>query len=119
MEIFERIESFFTRLKAYAEVPIIGTIKDVVLKIMVEVLVIFAILAEEIKEGKRRKSQSIVDLTSSVADRDTVPRRYLENYLQRLIERADIDGALKNLQRLTDEEFMMAIVQVWRVVNYI
>ena len=115
MEIFERIESFFGRLEEYADVPTSPTeaIKHVIVKIMVEVLGIFAILTKEIKE--RRTSQSITDRTSSVADRDTV--RFLKKYLQRLIGRADIDGALKKLQRLTNEEFMMAVVQILKVVS--
>ena len=55
MEIFERIESFFTRLEEYAKVPTIQTeasIKHVIVEIMVEVLGIFAILTKEIKQGK-------------------------------------------------------------------
>ena len=118
MEIFERIESFFTRLEEYAKVPTIQTdasIKPVIVNIMVELLGIFAILTKEIKRGKT--SQSIIDRTSFVADRDTVT--YLKKYLQRLIGRADIEGALENLRRLISEEFMIAVAQIWKVVHRI
>ena len=115
MDIFERIESFFRRLEEYAEVPTFRTegIKPVIVKIMVEVLGIFAILTKEIKQGKT--SQSIFDCTSSVADRDTV--RFFKQYLNNLIGRADIADALKTLDRLTNEEFMMAVAQIWKVVH--
>ena len=117
MEIFECIESFFTRLEEYAKVLTIQTevIKPVIVKIIVEALGIFAILTKEIKQGKT--SQSITDRTSSVADRDAVT--YLKKYLQRLIGRADIEGALEKLRRLTNEELMMAVAQIWKVVHRI
>ena len=35
--IFERIENFFKRLEEYAEVPTTGAMKDIIVKIMVEV----------------------------------------------------------------------------------
>ena len=118
MEIFKRIESFFRRLEEYAEVPTIQTeasIKHVIVEIMVEVLGIFAILTKEIKQGKT--SQSITHRTSSVADKNTVT--YLKKYLNRLIGRADIEGALENLRRLTNEEFKTAVAQIWKVVHHI
>jgi hypothetical protein len=115
-EIFEHIERFFGRLEEYAEVPtMMEAIKDVIVKIMVEVLGIFAILTREISKG--RASESITDRTSSIADRDTV--RFFKNYLKRLIGRKDIEGALKKLDRLTDVESMTAVVQIWKSVHNI
>ena len=115
MDIFERIESFFRRLEEYAEVPTFRTeaIRPVIVKIMVEVLGIFAILTKEIKQGKT--SQSITDRTSSIADRDTVT--YFKRYLKTVIGSADISDALEKLDRLTNEEFMMAVAQIWKVVH--
>ena len=121
MEIFERIESFFRRLEEYAKALTIKTesMMAVLVKITVEVLGIFAILTKEIKDGKKRKSQSIIDRTSrsSVADKDAV--RYLKNYLKSLIGRADISGTLKKLDRLTNEEFMMAVTEILKSVKCI
>ena len=117
MEILECIENFFRRLEVYAnsEVPTTKAIKYVITKIMVAVLGIFAILTKEIKQGK--PSQSIIDRTSSVADRYTV--RFLKNFLKRLIGRADIEGSLKKLDRLTNEEFKMAVAQTLKEVLHI
>ena len=44
---------------------------------------------------------------------------YLKKYLNRLIGRADIEDALKTLDRLTNEEFMMAVAQILKVVHSI
>ena len=52
MDIFERIENFFRRLEEYAEVPTTEAMKDIIVKIMVEVLGIFGIVTKEMKQGR-------------------------------------------------------------------
>ena len=47
--IFERIEGFFRRLETYIEVPTMEAMKDIIMKIMVEVLGIFGIVTKEMK----------------------------------------------------------------------
>ena len=68
IDIFERIENFFGRLEKYIEVPTTEAMKDIIVKIMVEVLGIFAIVTKEMKQG--RTSESICDGALPVADRD-------------------------------------------------
>ena len=74
--IFERIESFFRRLEEYAEVPMTDAMRDIMVKIMVEVLEIFGIMTKEIKQGRAR--ESILDGPFFVADRDL--ERHLKNF---------------------------------------
>ena len=52
IDIFERIENFFKRLETYSEVPPTAAMTDIIVKIMVEVLNIFAIATKEIKQGR-------------------------------------------------------------------
>src|ERR1700761_9606485 len=52
VEIFERVENFFKRLETYIEVPPTAAMTDIIVKIMVEVLNIFAISTKEIKQGR-------------------------------------------------------------------
>ena len=52
VDIFERIENFFRRLETYIEVPPTAAMTDIIVKIMVEVLNIFAISTKEIKQGR-------------------------------------------------------------------
>ncbi|KAH9028260.1 hypothetical protein EDB84DRAFT_1677344 [Lactarius hengduanensis] len=46
------IESFFRRLEEYSEVPTTEAMRDVIVKIMVEVLGIFAVVTKEMKQGR-------------------------------------------------------------------
>jgi hypothetical protein len=50
-ELFERMENLFKRLESYTEVPPTHAMTDIIVKIMVEVLNIFAIATKEIKQG--------------------------------------------------------------------
>ena len=81
------------------------------MKIMVEVLGIFAIVTKELKHG--RASELISDDTLHVAHRDS------EKYLKKLIGRKDIEDALSRLDRLTQEEARMATVQVLKLAHCI
>ncbi|KAH9032802.1 hypothetical protein EDB85DRAFT_2289651 [Lactarius pseudohatsudake] len=92
-DIFERIESFFRRLEEYSEVPTTEAMKDVIVKIMVEVLGIFGIVTKEMKQGRTKR------------------------YLKKLIGRRDVEDALVRLDRLTQQEVQMAIVQVLKVAH--
>ena len=65
--IFEQIGSFFRRLEEYTSVPMTDAMKDVMVKIMVEVLDIFAIMTKEIKQG--RASESMTDESWLVSSR--------------------------------------------------
>ena len=52
IDIFDRIENFFRRLEEYTEVPTTDGMEDIMVKIMVEILGIFAIVTKEIKQGR-------------------------------------------------------------------
>ena len=109
IDIFDRIENFFKRLETYTEVPTTEAMKDIIVKIMVEVLGIFGIVTKEMKQG--RASELICDHGLGIADRNS------EKYLKKLIGRRDIEDALSRLDRLTQEEARMATAQVLKVVN--
>ncbi|KAH9059109.1 hypothetical protein EDB87DRAFT_829598 [Lactarius vividus] len=94
-DIFERIESFFRRLETYTEIPTTEAMRDIIVTIMVEVLGIFATVTKEMKQGRARK------------------------YLNKLFGRTDIEDALRRLDKLTQEEARMAIMQVLKVAHHI
>ncbi|KAH8986093.1 hypothetical protein EDB92DRAFT_1281060 [Lactarius akahatsu] len=95
VDIFERIESFFRRLEEYSEVPTTEAMRDVIVKIMVEVLGILGIATKEMKQGRAKR------------------------YLKKLIGRRDIEDALVRLDRLTQQEVQMATVQVLKIANQV
>ena len=52
IKLFERIESFFERLKIYTKVPLNPAMKNELAKIMAEVLSILALATKGIKERR-------------------------------------------------------------------
>ena len=62
VELFERIESFFERLKIYTEVPPSPAVTEGLVKIMAEVLSILGIATKGMKEGKISESIFCVKL---------------------------------------------------------
>ncbi|KAF8262395.1 hypothetical protein EI94DRAFT_1704804 [Lactarius quietus] len=52
VDVFEHVENFFKRLETYTEVPPTAAMTDIIVKIMVEVLNVFAISTKEIKRGR-------------------------------------------------------------------
>ena len=89
--------------------PTTEAMKDIIVKIMVEVFGIFGIVTKEMKQG--RTSELIHDDALRIADRNS------EKYLKKLIGRRDIEDALGRLDRLTQEEARMATAQVLKVAH--
>jgi hypothetical protein len=111
IDIFVRIESFFKRLELYTGVPPTAAMIDVIVKILIEVLSIFAIATKEIKQGRSSEKidlhiLSAVDLLLS-----------LEKFVKKLLGRNDIDNALKRLDTLTMEEARMAIAETLNITH--
>ena len=52
VDLFESIENFFKRLASYSTVQPTAAMRDIIVKIMVEVLNIFAIATKEMKQGR-------------------------------------------------------------------
>jgi hypothetical protein len=52
IDLFERIENFFKRLETYTSVPPTDAMTDIIVKIMIEVLNIFAIATKEMRRGR-------------------------------------------------------------------
>ena len=55
IDIFERIENFFKRLETYTEVRTSAEMTDIIVKIMVEVLNVFALATKEIRQRRTSK----------------------------------------------------------------
>ena len=52
VDLFESIENFFKRLESYIEVPPTNAMTEIIVKIMVEVINVFAIATKEIKQSR-------------------------------------------------------------------
>ncbi|KAF8262398.1 hypothetical protein EI94DRAFT_710590 [Lactarius quietus] len=93
IDVFERVENFFKRLETYTEVSPTAAMTDIIVKIMVEVLSVFAISTKEIKQGRTK------------------------NFLKKLAGRTDLEDALKRLDKLTQEEARMAAAQLLKITH--
>ena len=56
VDLFERIENFFKRLESHTAVIPTEAMTDIIVKIMIEVLNIFAIATKEIRQGRASAS---------------------------------------------------------------
>jgi hypothetical protein len=61
IDIFGRMESFFLRLETYIEVQPTAEMRDIIIKIMVEVLSILAIVTKEINQYRISRSSCMTD----------------------------------------------------------
>ncbi|KAI9438390.1 hypothetical protein BJY52DRAFT_1217465 [Lactarius psammicola] len=91
VDLFGRIENFFKRLETYTSVRPTDTMTDIIVKIMVEVLNIFAIATKEMRQGRAKK------------------------YLKKLVGKKEMEDALKRLDKLTQEEALMAAAEIMRL----
>ena len=60
MDIFNRIEHFFRRLEMYTTLKPTGSMTNMIVEIMVEVLTILGIVTKEVKRGSLSELISIV-----------------------------------------------------------
>ena len=89
--------------------------KEIMVKIMVEVLGIFAIMTKEIKQG--RASEPISDHRFLIVDRDS--EKYLKKYLKKLIGGREIEDALIKLEKLTQDEVKLAAALTLKLAQQI
>ena len=109
MDLFDRLEYFFQRLEKYIEVRPTSAMKNIIVKIMVEVLSILGIVTKEVGQGRTSMSFS-VDISSEI-DRDAV------TYLKKLVGRKDVEDALQRLDQLTQEEARMAAAETLTITR--
>ncbi|KAI9436574.1 hypothetical protein H4582DRAFT_1854102, partial [Lactarius indigo] len=95
IDLFGRIENFFKRLESYTTVRPTDAMADIIVKIMIEVLNIFAIATKEMRQSRAKK------------------------YLKKLIGKKEIEDALKRLDKLTQEEARMAAAEILKLTHIV
>ena len=103
------MECFFNRLEKYIDVRPSAAMKDIIVKIMVEVLSILGIVTKEVARG-RTSTSFLVDISPKI---DLL----VEKYLKRLIGRKDVENALHRLDRFTQEEVRMAAAEALTITR--
>ena len=111
IDVFGRIEGFFVRLVIYTEVPLTPAMTDKMVQITVEILDILAIATKEMKQSRA----SEFDLRFRFHDAYIVS----EKLLKRVVGRTDLEDGMKKLDKLTNEEVVMASAQLLKVTHNI
>ncbi|KAF8270266.1 hypothetical protein EI94DRAFT_1698933 [Lactarius quietus] len=93
VDLFECIGNFLNRLRIYTDVPMSSSMTDIIIKIMVELLSVFALATKQIKEGRFKK------------------------FAKKLLGEREIEAVLQRLDRLTQEEGKMTVAQTLEVVH--
>ena len=60
VDLFERMENFFKRLESHTAVPPTDAMTDIIMKILIEVLNIFAIATKEMSRGLASTSPTTI-----------------------------------------------------------
>ncbi|KAI9436040.1 hypothetical protein H4582DRAFT_496333 [Lactarius indigo] len=109
VDIFGRIESFFVRLETYTEVPLTPVMTEKMVQITVEILDILATATKEMEQS--RASEFGHHLTLLEANTSS------EKFLKKVAGWTDLEDGLKKLDKLTNEEVVMASSQVLKVAH--
>jgi len=56
LDLFESIENFLSRLDIYTKIPLTTAMKDVIVKILAEVLSTLALATKQVKQGRFSES---------------------------------------------------------------
>jgi hypothetical protein len=90
-------------MEAYIEVRPTAAMRDIIVKIMVEVISIIGIVTKEIRQGRTSTSFPIF-ISPKLDD-------HVEKYLKTLFGMNDVEDALLRLDKLTQEEARMAAAE--------
>ncbi|KAH8987465.1 hypothetical protein EDB92DRAFT_1948568 [Lactarius akahatsu] len=91
--LFEPLESFLKPVQILSEMPKTASTAGVILKIMVEVLSVLSIATKQVEQGE------------------------LKSLAEKLFGSGDIGAVLQRLNRLTQDEARMTVVQILEVVH--
>ena len=109
IDLLEQVENFLRRLECYDELPSTGAMTDMIVKVMVEVLSILAIATKDIKQRWICKP-----ITRKMS---WLTHIYLAQYVNKLFGGKDIEDAFHRLDKITQDEARMAIVENLKVTH--
>jgi hypothetical protein len=110
LELFELLGSFVKRLDIYTKIDLTPIMKDIIVKIMVQLLSVLALATKQISQ--KRFSKYAVTHILSVAQRTSV------KFAKKLVlGETEIEAVLQRLDRLTQEEARITVAQTLGVVH--
>ncbi|KAF8268644.1 hypothetical protein EI94DRAFT_1785790 [Lactarius quietus] len=107
VDLFECIGNFLNRLRIYTDVPMSPSMMDIIGKIMVELLSVFALATKQLNKA---------DSVSGSLLRCTMAQDGTEKFAKKLLGEREIEAVLQRLDRLTQEEGRMTTAQTLETV---
>ncbi len=111
MHLFERIHFFLQRLKTYTGMALTNESKELLGKIMAQLLSILALSTKAMTD--RKLSELVRSMCIIMADYGS------EKFLKRLVGRKDVEVVLSRLDMLTKEECLMVMARNLEVTHRI
>ena len=110
IDLFKSLENFLKRLEIYTKIPPTPIMADMIIKIMLELLSVFALATKQIKQ--RRFSECAITYMLSVAQCAAV------KFAKKLLfKETEIEAVLQRLDRLTQDEARATIAQTFGAVH--
>ena len=109
LELFDCLGSFLKRLEIYVTIPPTTMMTDIIVQIMVEVVLVLALATKQVKQG--RLSRCVITHIYSSA------QCAIEKFAEKLLGDSEVEAVLQKLNRLTQEEARMTVVQTLGVVH--
>ncbi|KAF8265893.1 hypothetical protein EI94DRAFT_1702178 [Lactarius quietus] len=91
VDLFACLGNFLKRIRIYSDLPLTPSMAEMSAKIMVELLSVLALATKQIKEGRFKK------------------------FAKKLLGENEIEGVLRRLDRLTQEEGRMTMARRWKL----
>ena len=109
LDLFEHLGSFVKRLDIYTKIDLTPIMRDIIVKIMLELLSVLALATKQINQ--KRFSKCTVTFSLFVAQCTT------EKFVKKLLGESEIEAVLQRLDRLTQEEARICVAETLGVVH--
>jgi hypothetical protein len=109
LELFECLGSFLQRLEIYVTIPPTTMMTDIIIRIMVEVLSVFALATKQLRQGRFSKCALTYTLPLAQCSK--------EKFAKKLLGESEVEAVLQRLNRLTQDEARMTVAQTLGVVH--
>ena len=109
VDLFECVANFLNRLHVHTEILLTPSMTSIIVKILVEVLSVLALATKQIKQG--RFSRQLLSYICLMAE-DSPGK-----FAKKLLGESEIEAVVQKLDRLTQEEARMTVVQTLQVVH--
>ena len=110
VDLFDCVGNFLRRLHIYTEkVPLAPAMSDILMKIMVEVLGVFALATKQIKQGR------LSELLGGYILRTT--EQVSAKFAKKLLGECETEAILQRLDRLTHDEARVTAAYTLEVVH--